>query len=121
DAQIGSGVTVTYSTSPPSGGEHHPQPLPAGVYGPLSTNPSESPNLYQAVHSLEHGYVDVWYGSGLSPDQINSLRGLANQSKVLVISYPQLPAGQSVAMTTWGRMQTCSKVNTDEIQSYIDN
>ena len=120
DAQINSGVTVTYSTSPPSGGMHHPVPLPKGIYGPLSTSPKDSPNLYQAVHSLEHGYVDIWYGNGLSTDQINSLRSFADQDKVLVISYPNLPAGKSVAMTTWGRMQSCDKVNTDEIQAYID-
>ena len=120
DAQINSGVTVTYSTSPPSGGMHHPVPLPKGIYGPLSTNPKETPNLYQAVHSLEHGYVDIWYGNGLSTDQINSLRSFADQDKVLVISYPNLPAGKSVAMTTWGRLQSCDKVDTDEIQAYID-
>ena len=120
DAQINSGVTLTYSTSPPSGGPHHPVPLPKGVYGPLSTNPKDTPNLYQAVHSLEHGYVDIWYGNGLSTDQINSLRSFANQDKVLVISYPNLPAGKSVAMTTWGRLQSCDRVNTDEIQAYID-
>ena len=120
DAQISSGVTVTYSTSPPSGGMHYPVPLPKGIYGPLSTNPKDNPNLYQAVHSLEHGYVDIWYGNGLSTDQINSLRSFADQDKVLVISYPNLPAGKSVAMTTWGRMQSCDKVNTAEIQAYID-
>lgn len=119
-AQINSGVTVTYSTSPPSGGPHHPVPLPKGVYGPLSTNPKDTPNLYQAVHSLEHGYVDIWYGNGLSSDQIASLRSFADQDKVLVISYPNLPSGKSVAMSTWGRLQTCDKVNTNEIQAYID-
>jgi hypothetical protein len=120
DAQINAGVTVTYSTSPPSGGTHHPSPLPKGVYGPLSTNAKDNPNLYEAVHSLEHGYVDIWYGSGLSSDQIASLRSLADQDKVLVISYPNLPNGKSVAMSTWGRLQSCDKVNTNEIQAYID-
>jgi hypothetical protein len=118
--QINAGVTVTYSTSPPSGGAHHPSPLPKGVYGPLSTSPKDNPNLYQAVHSLEHGYVDIWYGNGLSNDQIASLRSLADQDKVLVISYPNLPSGKSVAMSTWGRLQSCDKVNTNEIQAYID-
>ena len=118
--QINAGVTTTYSTSPPSGGPHHPNPLPKGVYGPLSTNPKDSPNLYQAVHSLEHGYVDIWYGNGLSNDQIAALRSFADQDKVLVISYPGLPNGKSVAMSTWGRLQSCDKVNTDQIQAYVD-
>src|SRR5207244_2163604 len=74
DAQISSGVTVTYSTSPPSGGTHYPSPLPKGIYGPLSPNPRANPNIYEAVHSLEHGYVDIWYGNGPSTDQINSLQ-----------------------------------------------
>jgi hypothetical protein len=119
--QINAGVTVTYSTSPPSGGAHHPSPLPKGVYGPLSTNPKDNPNLYEAVHSLEHGYVDIWYGNGLSSDQVASLRSFADQDKVLVISYPNLPSGKSVAMSTWGRLQSCDKVNTDQIQAYIDD
>ena len=118
--QINSGVTVTYSTSPPSGGDHYPSPLPKGVYGPLSTNPKDNPNLYMAVHSLEHGYVDIWYGPGLSTDQITSLKSFADQDKVLVISYPNMPAGKSVAMSTWGRLQSCDRVNTAQIQGYID-
>jgi len=119
-AQITAGVTVTYSTSPPSGGAHYPSPLPKGVYDPLSTNAKDNPNLYMAVHSLEHGYVDIWYGPGLSSDQVASLKSLADQDKVLVISYPNLAAGKSVAMTTWGRLQSCDKVNIDQIQAYID-
>jgi hypothetical protein len=118
--QINAGVTVTYTTSPPSGGPHHPSPLPKGVYGPLSTNPKDPNNLYRAVHSLEHGYVDIWYGNGLSNDQIASLRSFADQDKVLVISYPNLPSGKSVARSTWGRLQSCDKVNTNQVQAYID-
>jgi hypothetical protein len=119
-AQVSAGVTVTYSTSPPSGGDHYPSPLPKGVYDPLSTNPKDNPNLYMAVHSLEHGYVDIWYGPGLSADQISSLKNFASQDKVLVISYPNMPAGKSVAMTTWTRYQACDRVDTAQIQGYID-
>jgi hypothetical protein len=114
------GVTTTYTTSPPSGGAHNPSPLPKGVYGPLSTNPTDTPNLYMAVHSLEHGYVDVWYGPGVSGSQLDSLKALATQDKVLVVSYPNLPGGKNVAMTTWGRLQSCDRVNIDQIQAYID-
>jgi len=30
------------------------------VYAELSADPNVSPNIYQAVHSMEHGYVVVW-------------------------------------------------------------
>lgn len=118
--EITSGVTVTYSTSPPSGGKHYPVPLPKGVYGALPTDPRQNPNLYQAVHSLEHGYVDIWYGPNLSSDQIASLSSFAKQDKVLVISYPNLVSGKAVAMTTWGRYMACNQLNTKQIQAYID-
>lgn len=120
-AQINAGVTITYSTSPPSGGGHYPSPLPKGVYDALSTNPKDNPNLYMAVHSLEHGYVDIWYGPGLSSSQLDSLKALASQDKVLVISYPNLPAGKSVAMTTWGRLQACDRLDINQVQGYIDH
>ena len=116
-AQINSGVTVTYSTSPPSGGEHYPVPLPKGVYGPLSTNPKDNPNLYMAVHSLEHGYVDIWYKSA---SDLPTLQSFASQDKVLVISYPNLPQG-SVAMSVWGHLQSCNSINSQQIQSFIDS
>ncbi len=115
--QVNSGVTVTYSTSPPSGGEHYPVPLPKGVYGPLSTNPKDNPNLYMAVHSLEHGYVDIWYKSA---SDLPTLQPFASQDKVLVISYPNLPQG-SVAMSVWGHLQSCNSINSKQIQSFIDN
>ena len=115
--QINSGVTVTYSTSPPSGGEHYPVPLPKGVYGPLSSNPKDNPNLYMAVHSLEHGYVDIWYKSA---SDLPTLQPFASQDKVLVISYPNLPQG-AVAMSVWGHLQSCNSINSKQIQSFIDN
>src|SRR5213080_4336933 len=66
------GEKVSYTTSPPTGGAHNPTPLPAGVYEELSSDPSAYPNIYQAVHSMEHGYVVVWY-KGLSSQQVDSL------------------------------------------------
>ena len=104
-----------YTVDPPAGGDHDPVPAPAGFY-----DTGDVPTDGHLVHSLEHGYVDIWYGNGLSTDQVNSLKSFADQDKVLVISYPNLPAGKSVAMTTWGRLQSCDKVDTDEIQAYID-
>jgi hypothetical protein len=112
-------VTVTYSTSPPTGGEHYPTPLSHGVFTtPLSTNPVDSPNLYQAVHSLEHGYAIVWY-RGLSDQQVMALTPFGDQDRVLVISYPQLPKG-SIALTAWGRLQYCDMLDTQQVQKFID-
>ena len=116
-SHLTAGQTVTYSTSPPSGGAHNPTPLTAGVYPDLSTDPNAYPNIYQAVHSMEHGYVVVWY-KGLSSQQVDSLGQFGNEFKVIVASYPQLPTG-TVGLTAWGRVQTCQKTNTAQIAQFI--
>jgi hypothetical protein len=113
---LGPTETVTYSTSPPSGGPHNPVPLPHGVYANLSTDPAASPNIYQAVHSLEHGYVGIWYKSS---SELAQLTPFGDGSKVIVISYPQLPKG-SVALTAWGRLQSCDRTDSKQIQAFVD-
>ena len=111
------GEKVSYTTSPPTGGAHNPTPLPAGVYAELSADPNVSPNIYQAVHSMEHGYVVVWY-KGLSSQQVDSLGQFGDDFKVIVAPYPQLPTG-AVGLTAWGRLQTCQKVSTAQIAQFI--
>jgi len=116
-AHLTTGQKATYTTSPPTGGAHNPTPLPAGVYAELSADPNVSPNIYQAVHSMEHGYVVVWY-KGLSSQQVDSLGQFGNDFKVIVAPYPQLPTG-AVGLTAWGRLQTCQKVSTAQIAQFI--
>jgi hypothetical protein len=82
-----------------------------------STDPNAYPNIYQAVHSMEPGYVVVWY-KGLSSQQVDSLGQFGNDFKVIVASYPQLPTG-TVGLTAWGRLQTCQKANTAQIAQFI--
>ena len=116
-AHLTAGQAVTYSTSPPTGGAHNPRPLPAGAYPQLSADPNVYPNIYQAVHSMEHGYVIVWY-KGLSSAQLDSLGQFGNDFKVIVTAYPQLPTG-TVALTAWGRLQTCQRMSTAQIAQFI--
>src|SRR2546427_8654725 len=60
--QPGSPVTTppppsSYPSTPPASGPHNGTPLSAGVY-------PEPPDIYQAIHSLEHGAVSIWYAPG---------------------------------------------------------
>src|SRR5437667_10053 len=116
-AHLTTGQKATYTTSPPTGGPHNPTPLPAGVYAELSADPNVSPNIYQAVHSMEHGYVVVWY-KALSSQQVDSLGQFGDDFKVIVAPYAQLPTG-AVGLTAWGRLQTCQKVSTAQIAQFI--
>lgn len=102
--------TTVFKSVPPSSGKHDPSPLPAGVY---DTNV----NVSQLVHSLEHGYVVLYY-NGIPQDQINQLVSIQNSDpiKMIVAPYPNMP--YKVAIVAWARMQTCDGVNEQAIRSF---
>jgi len=116
------GERVSYSTSPPSGGDHNPSPLVAGVYTTaFSDDPNAQNSIYQAVHSMEHGYVEVWYGGSSSDPQFEQLaKNFGNDTKVILSPYPQLPAGKTIGLTVWGRLQTCQKVSVPQVRGFIN-
>ena len=116
------GERVSYSTSPPSGGDHNPSPLVAGVYTTaFSDDPNSQNSIYQAVHSMEHGYVEVWYGGSSSDPQFEQLaKNFGNDTKVILSPYPQLPAGKTIALTVWGRLQTCQKASIPQVRGFIN-
>jgi hypothetical protein len=120
---IGAGSAVptnpplsSYPSTPPASGPHNPVPLAAGVY------PS-SPDVYAAIHSLEHAAVIVWYAPGTTSDELAKLQTFfakANErTKVIVAPYDypdqgaagKLPAGKQMVLVAWHHMQTCNQVN----------
>ena len=114
------GVRISYRTSPPVGGPHDPTPLAGGVYdSPFSTDPAKRPSVYQAVHSLEHGYVIVWY-KNLNADQKDALtKALSGQSKVIVVEYPDMPDKHKMALTAWGKLDYCGRPSVTVAQAFI--
>lgn len=105
------GQTPTYKTIPPTSGTHNPVPLPSGVY-------DANVDVTQLVHSLEHGYVILYY-NGIPQAQINSLVNIQNSDsfKVIVAPYPNMP--YKVALVAWAHRQTCDGVNEAAIRSFI--
>lgn len=122
-AHIGPGSDVatspplsSYPSTPPASGPHNPSPLPAGLY-------QESPDIYQVIHSLEHGAAIVWFAPGTTSDELARLQTFfgkpGEQTKVIVApyNYPgqgkagQLPAGKQMALVSWHHMQTCNQVS----------
>ena len=117
----------TYPSVPPTSGPHAALPpngagpLPAGVY-------SSPPDIYRAIHSLEHGATIVWYDPTTSGATLSALKSFYDrkvsaaaigQDRVIIApySYPdqgasgQLPDGVQMALVAWHRMQTCSSVS----------
>lgn len=114
----------TYPTTPPASGPHAqipPGPLGAGVYSTLTL-----PELYRAIHSLEHGGTIVWYDPTAPSDEVAKLTAFydrrvqdadVGQDRVIVAPYdfPEadgvLPEGTQMALVAWHRLQTCASVN----------
>ena len=106
-----------YPTQPPASGPHNPVPLPAGVY-------PTAPSVHQAIHSLEHGGVIVWYSPDAPSAQVDRLTAFYGDnvqagSRVIVAPYDypdegaagQLPAGTQMALVAWHYVERCSQVS----------
>jgi hypothetical protein len=96
-----------YTDTPATSGFHDPSPLPdePKVY---DTQPNES----NAVHSLEHGAVFVYYlpeaNGGLSQELIDRLTQVAEGSDATFLApYPSLTAETALTLTAWNRRQSC--------------
>lgn len=107
------GPATSYTLDPPAGGDHDPVPAPAGFYD--TTNVPSDGHL---VHSLEHGFVVVWYRSppgseaggspiGVSAGTVDWLRELARRHPWVIVA-PRFPMpAAELAATAWHRRLLC--------------
>lgn len=118
------GCTPRYNSTPPTSGCHQGSSAPwMGV--------SDSPIANELqVHNLEHGGVMVQYRPnpvpGLSDEYIEDLaifvREIRTQSrycKVILAPYPGLD--QTIALTSWGWIETFEEFDHDDILKFIDD
>jgi hypothetical protein len=106
---------VTYSVNPPAGGDHDPAPSPAKVYD-ITDVPADA----RLVHSLEHGFVVVWYRpDGVTAATVDRLREMAGSHKwVLVVPRPSLPS--ALAATAWHRRLLCPDGADGPINTFVN-
>lgn len=102
--------TPAYKSIPPTSGTHNPVWLQAGVY-------DNNADITQLVHSLEHGYVILYYNE-LTQNQIDQLASIQRSDpyKMIVAPYPNMP--YKVAIAAWDRLQTCDGINDAAIRSF---
>jgi hypothetical protein len=112
----------SYPTTPPASGPHADVPLPAGVYDSLTES-----QLFQAIHSLEHGATIVWYDPAAPAGPVERLTGFydrrlqdapVGQDRVIVAPYDFLgdpagilPEGTRMAVVAWHRLRLCADVD----------
>jgi Protein of unknown function (DUF3105) len=99
---------VTYETTPPTSGNHNPQPLADGAYAtPVTSDTSNTPNIRNAVHSMEHGRIEIHYKPGLPMDQQLALKGVFDEDPDGMLLFPDPDMPYDVAVTAWRNMAVC--------------
>jgi hypothetical protein len=116
---LDAGASYTYDQHPATSGPHDPYPLP------------DQPRVYtaadlagyhetQAVHSLEHGSVIMYYRpsgdpGGLPSAVVDQLASVATGDRsTYLIPYPDLPQDTALAFTAWNKLLTCPAKITPE-------
>lgn len=121
------GCVTTQPQSPKAdapGGDHNPpfvydqKPATSGPH-PGSRFLPPTPQVYDipqpeeyVIHTLEHGYVVVYYRADgderLPDDVVEALHGFVEaHERVILMPYPELPAGTSFALTAWNKLWEC--------------
>jgi hypothetical protein len=102
---------VRYRTNPPTSGPHDEVAARDGNYIGV-----EPPGDRNAVHSLEHGRVNVQYRRGTPQARLRQLEGMFNEElngiagyKTLIFENRSMRA--AVAATGWRRMITCDRLD----------
>jgi Protein of unknown function (DUF3105) len=105
---------ATYTVDPPAGGDHDRVPAPAGFY-----DTTDVPTDGHPVHSLEHGFVIVWYRPAtVSAATVDGLRDLARLHRwVLVAPRPSMRSG--LAATAWHRRLLCPDGADSPIGNFV--
>jgi hypothetical protein len=91
---------VTYTSNPPTSGDHWANPARLGFYK------NDPPADEQLVHNMEHGAVIVWYDPDLlSEAEYNQLfaiyqKMVADEFRTILVAHPTLE--RKVALTAWG-------------------
>jgi hypothetical protein len=114
----------TYPSVPPTSGPHAGTPLRSGVY-------EQPPDIYGAIHSLEHGAVIVWHRPGLATPGLQDIKSFYQTQTagdhviVAPYDYPdqgeagQLPQGQQVVLVAWHHLRTCDQAALGVVQSFV--
>jgi len=106
----------TYKVDPPDGGDHLPTPSPPGIF-----TAENAPADGAAVHSMEHGYVVIWYRPDLPAADRATLEAVtrAHASDLLLVPRPTLPGDRPVAATAWHHRLLCTGVDQIRLNTFV--
>jgi hypothetical protein len=114
---------VTYSVTPPVGGDHNATWMNCGVYS--QPVPNE-----RAVHNLEHGAIWITYQPSLAQSEVTTLRSFAQSQTVIspagapssrymdVTPYPGLPS--PIVVSSWGFQLRLTSPTDPRLQQFVN-
>ena len=83
-----------WNSFPPTSGPHYGQWVIWGEY-------DQPVRLAQSTHNLEHGGIVMFYGSGVSQDEISKLRSFYREDATAMLLAPLPQLGNKIAVTAW--------------------
>lgn len=110
-----------YNTNPPSSGNHYAEHFSSEFFNEKKYNYPEG----YLVHNLEHGYAIFWYNCDLlGPEECTQLKaeikGVMEEAKMYkVIAYPWPKIDVPVVITSWGRMLSMEKFDSEMAFAYV--
>jgi hypothetical protein len=109
--------TPDYKSDPPTSGNHDQIPLANGVYDSPITN------FRHAVHTLEHGRIEVEYQSSLPEDAQLKLKGVIDEDFRDMVMFQNDESQWQVSAAAWGHYLGCKTYNDkvlDAIRAFRD-
>ena len=112
------GTQVDYGTNPPTSGTHYPDWTDPGYY-------EETPEAGYLVHSLEHGYVVIYYDpAALTPEAEASLRAWARNHQerfnaVIVAPNPNDDPESAYVLTAWTVMLRSDEYDAEQVRAFV--
>jgi hypothetical protein len=99
-----------YEVDPPAGGAHLPVPADPGFYEGRKVPPDGA-----LVHAMEHGFVVLWYRSGLSAEKMSQINDLSDRfgRELIVAERPSLK--DEVAITAWHKRALCAQLDPAKV------
>jgi hypothetical protein len=114
---------VTYSVTPPVGGDHNAAWMTCGIY-------DKPVPVERAVHNLEHGAVWITYQPSLPQADVSRLRAFVQRQSVLssgqggssrymdLTPYPGLPS--PIVVSSWGFQLRLSSPADPRLQEFVN-
>jgi hypothetical protein len=108
-----------YPSQPPTSGPHSDFTVSEGFY-------QEPVDILEAIHSLEHAAVIIWFSPSLPEDKVQQLRDrFEGRDHVVIAVYDydepkgQLPEVTPVVLTAWHKLQSCSGVDVPAVEEFL--